>query len=179
MIKTITALALTGFTSLGFASSAAAHHVKQQPYNSFESRLLMEAVVGTGHTLRDRGGPCDIKGLKGAATSKGELYVCVANHGGNQSDMADTLRHEAIHLAQRCKARRHGATDAILQPHLLQRYFPYAVGRLHWDPKRYSSRDWPYEAEATVLAHELDEHHIAQLLVKECGPRPIFSSVSQ
>lgn len=165
----IAATALTGFAALGFASASFAHHLEQQPYVEFESALVLRALQETGHRIYADDPICDEKkGLMGVANSRKGLLICVDNHRGNDDEMADTLRHEAIHLVQYCNARNNGATHSVLFPSETDAWITYAQEHLHWNIKEYDEGAWGPEAEARVLARHLDEHHVAQLLVKHC-----------
>ena len=163
--------ALTGLAIFGFASAAFAHHVDQQPFVPHESALLLDAVERTGHQIYSGGEICTKhgNGILGVATTGRQLVICVANHRGNNTEMADTLRHEAIHLVQFCKGRRHGATSALLVPEDKEHFLNAAANWLHMPMDSYPESNHYSEAEARVLAHALDEVEIANLLVKECG----------
>ena len=156
--------ALTGLAIFGFASAAFAHHVEQQPFVETESTLLLDAVRRTGHQVYGKADICE-EGLLGVATSDKRLLICVDNHKGDMDEMADTIRHEALHLVQYCN---NGAT---LMPEENDQFIDYAQEYLHWDILGYDPSAWSIEAEARVMAHFLDEHQVAQLLVKYCGGR--------
>jgi len=162
--------ALTGLAIFGFASAAFAHHVEQQPFVASESRLLLDAVRRTGHQILVNDKTCEEKaGLFGAATNRKQLLICVDNHKGDADELADTIRHEALHLVQMCKGRSGGATIALLAPEDREQFLNDAVTWLHMPVSSYPSSQHHVEAEARVLAHHLDEHQVAQLLVKFCG----------
>lgn len=169
--RAIAATALTGFAALGFASASMAHHLEQQPYVEFESQLLLEALSRTRHRVFRDQGPCNEEpGLMGMANTNRQLLICVDNHKGDHAEMADTLRHETLHLVQYCVSRQNGMTHGLLiDPDNAEEYVEYAHTELHWNIVSYDPAQWNAEAEARVLAHHLDEHHIAQLLVKYCG----------
>ena len=170
MIKRIAALALTGFTLLGVASSAWAHHPTRQAYDEQELNLLVKAVKTTGHQIYLDSPACiENKGLFGAATYDQKLLVCVDNHKGDQAELADTVRHEAIHLVQYCKGRNNGATMANLVPEKAEEYLEEAVKDLHMPLVKYRDSQYYREAEARVLAHYLNEDTVAYLLEEYCN----------
>ena len=161
--------ALTGLAIFGFASAAFAHHVDKQPFVPHESALLLDALVRTGHQLYNKHPLCD-KGVLGVASTQKQLLVCVENHQeGDYAEMADTLRHESIHLVQLCKGRKYGATSALLFPDEAEHFLNDAATWLHMPMDSYPKDKRFAEAEARVLAHGLDEHQIANLLVEYCG----------
>ena len=165
MIKQLAALALTGFTILGSASSAVA--LERLPYDEVKLNNLLEVVRETGHSVYSGGGPCDTQPAYGFATPAGQLVICVDNHRGNLVELADTIRHEAFHLAQFCKARRVGATSAVIFPDRQEHMLEEAIA-LGMPVKRYQARQYAMEAEARVIAHEMDADQIAVILEAEC-----------
>lgn len=169
MIKQIAALALAGSISLGFASPSAAHHTTQQPYNEQQLNGLVYTVKVTGHKVYTASPACqNKKGLFGAATRNKQLLICVENHDDDRTELADTVRHESIHLAQFCKGRNVGTTVAMLHPADSKKYLQFAVDFLHMPLSRYSEQKHYTEAEARVLAYLLEEKEVAQLLVEYC-----------
>lgn len=164
MIKQLAALALTGFTLLGSASSAVA--LERLPFDETKLNNLLEVVRDTGHRVYSGGGPCDRRGVYGFATTTKQLIICVDNHGSDMVELADTIRHEAFHLAQFCKARRVGATAALIFPDRKDT-LKDAVA-LGMPVKRYQERQYAIEAEARVIAHEMDAEQIAAILEEEC-----------
>jgi len=162
--------ALTGLAIFGFASAAFAHHVPQQPFVESESVGLLNTVQATGHEVFVDGGMCNQgNGILGYATTSGELVICAKNHGNDMDELADTIRHEALHLVQFCKGRRNGATAALLVPQHAQGNLDYAINHLHMPEGQYEARQHYAEGEARVLAYSLDEHEVANLLIEECG----------
>jgi len=161
--------ALTGLAIFGFASAAFAHHTPKQPFVESESVALLRVVQATGHKVFLDVGPCkEKKGLYGFASTRGALVICTEAHGNNKAELADTVRHEALHLAQFCKGRKHGATSALLAPGLIQESRELAVD-LHMPVKAYEPHKRDSEAEARAMAHLLEEEQIARLLIAHCG----------
>lgn len=170
LFSIITRSALTGLAVLGFASSAVAHHIPQQQFVQSKSDRLLETVIATGHSVRLDPELCKRKeGLFGAAIpSEKALVICVKRHGNDLNELADTIRHETIHLAQFCKARKRGATAALLNPEFIGQYQQVAEQYLHMPTSSYQSERIAGESEARVLAHQLDEYQVAALLRNEC-----------
>lgn len=161
--------ALTGLVIFGCASAAFAHHVPQQPFVESESVGLLNVVKATGHKVFIDQGPClEKKGIFGFATFSRALVICTKAHGNNGAELADTIRHEALHLAQFCKGRRNGATLALLSPDIIEESRRIAV-ELHMPVDSYKPSQRDSEAEARAAAHVLDEHQVAGILIKECG----------
>lgn len=167
----LAASALTGLALLGLtASSVKGHHVpKQHTFDKHYSAELLGFVASTGHAVYMGAEVCDKNpGLMGFADPRGALVICGANHKGDYEELADTIRHETIHLAQFCKGRKYGASSALLFPNNKLYFLGVATRHLHWNPHRYPERKWNAEAEARVLAHELDEREVGALLLKYC-----------
>lgn len=164
--------ALTGLCALGMVGAAQAHHVQQQPYVASETRSLLQTARGLGvqvFTDKEAPGACK-EGLFGAANIKSQLLICANNHGGNVQELADTVRHELVHIAQYCKAARTGASDAaLLYPAHSDGFIAYAQEQLHWHILGYDTKDWGNEAEARSLAHLLNEKEVAYLLRRNCS----------
>ena len=169
-----TAALLAGFCIFGAAQSAQAHHVKYQRYVEAETTALIRTAIRSGITVfTERTDDtvkqfCNERRLYGQANNSNQLLICIGNHKGNQDELADTIRHELIHSAQFCKARRVGATMALLRPDLTERSMEIAR-ELHMPMSKYEEKQWPYEAEARALAFTLDEHEVADLVASECG----------
>jgi len=161
--------ALTGLAIFGFASAAFAHHSRHQPFVESESVALLRVVQATGHKVFLDAGPClKEKKLFGFATATGALVICTEAHGDDKAELADTIRHEALHLAQFCKGRKRGATAALLAPGLIQKSRRIAVD-LHMPVKSYKPGKRDSEAEARAMAHVLEEEQVADILIAHCG----------
>lgn len=169
MIKQLAALALTGSVILGSASSAVAAPI-HQPWNTARVDHLLETVQKAGYTVYRGGGPCDTAPAYGFVARDEKVFlICVDNHRGNLPLAADTVRHEAVHVAQFCKADRGGATHALLMPDHNRVFIKISKERLNVPFHMYPARDVPYEAEANVMANILDELQVAKIVKKECG----------
>lgn len=167
MIKQLAALALTGSVLLGSASVAVAQKVKQQPFNEAGVNFLLRTVTETGHSTYSGGEWCDTQRAYGFATANKQLVICVDNHGNDMDELADTVRHEAFHLAQYCKARRVGASMALIFPEAVDDSMALARD-LGMPMQRYDQAQYAFEAEARAAAFALNERQIAAVLKEEC-----------
>ena len=163
--------ALTGFCALGMVGAAQAHHVTQQPYVEAETAHLLRTARAVGvrvFTDANTPKPCR-SGAYGYANTKHQLLICVKNHAGDMNEMADTIRHELVHIAQYCKGRKAGATSALLYPELRDKALVGARDHLHMPMDKYTPSKYAAEAEARVLAQIYEEHQVATLLKRHCS----------
>jgi len=163
--------ALAGFCALGMVGAAQAHHTQQQPYVVSETRSLLQAATSLGvQVFTDKEAPEACKdGLLGMANGSHQLLLCVDNHANDMDELADTIRHELVHIAQFCKGRKVGATSALLYPELRDKALAGARDHLHMPMDRYEPRKHAAEAEARVLAQIYEERQIAALLKRHCS----------
>jgi hypothetical protein len=92
---------------------------------------------------------------------KDELGMCVENHKvGDYRELGDTLRHEAIHVAQACNDH-----EAILPWNQLANY---ATRQQLSIVQRYPAEDQHRELEATVGARRLTNDQVATVLKRIC-----------
>ena len=164
-MKRIFALALT-LTAL--AAPAQAHHVPQQPARQEATRQLIRTaeragiVVFTDQSPSARG-HCTA-GLFGKANDRKQLLICVANHGNDVDELADTIRHELFHNAQYCKG-------GLIYPHLKEQSLAVARDRLHMPMGQYKPQQYYQEAEARAAAQLLSEEEIGTIVTHYCGRR--------
>ena len=167
----IATTALAATCLLGQAGTAKAHHVPQQPYAVSETRSLLQVATSNGvqvFTEKDAPEACK-KGAYGYANNQHQLLICISNHRGDMNELADTVRHELVHIAQYCKGRKLGATSALLYPELRDKALVGARDYLHMPMDQYSPNKHAAEAEARVLAQVYEEHQIAALLKRHCS----------
>ena len=96
--------------------------------------------------------------------------IC-ATRAPSQADIEDTLRHEAIHVAQSCVADAVPGSDpdgdgfAVLAPELEDAYW-----ERHGETIAlvYSPADWDVEAEAFTLAEDLTAAQVADIIKTAC-----------
>lgn len=166
----LSASALLVAAAFGLAAPAGAHQIKQQPFVESRTSALLRTVQSLGIRVAVDAPDCQKdKALMGAASNEGTLLICVGNHGGDTNEMADTVRHETLHLAQYCKGRSIGKPFAALFPENTDQWIDYAQEHLHWHILGYDSEQWAVEAEARVLAQALDEQQVAKVLATYCG----------
>jgi len=164
----IAATALTGLAILGSASPALARP-QQQPWNLQESTDLLNTVRSTGHFVDIDVDRC--KGPRapyGYATARGTLIICVTRHGDDLNELADTIRHETIHLAQFCKGKKGGASIALLFPDRKEEIAVVAREGLGFVGQGYKPHEVAIENEARVLAQVLEEEGVEALLSTHC-----------
>jgi len=169
MIKQLAALALAGSVILGSASSAVAE-VKHQPMNVEGTDRILKTVQAVGYNVFSGGGPCDTAPAYGVVAPDMKAFlICVDNHGNRTDLLADTVRHEAVHVAQYCKAKRVGATNALLMPEQNDTFTALALHDLNAPFHMYPPSHRPFEAEAFAVAHVADDDMIVKILKEECG----------
>jgi hypothetical protein len=89
------------------------------------------------------------------------FIVCMDNMNEDLELMFRTVRHEAIHVAQTCNAGPIWPQYAALN---IQRAQDEG-----WDPEGYPPNQRITEAEARVMANELDAHEILDLIKEHCN----------
>ena len=161
--------ALTGLAILGFASSAFAHHVEQQPWDEEQMGQLARAALDVGISLHQDVGICnEMEGLMGAMFEKGHLLVCTEAHKDEDGmiradELADTVRHELLHAVQYCLGRE------MIHPQHEDQFIEDARDQLHMPMMGYDPEEWGGEAEARVLSYLLSEEEIAPMLRQACA----------
>lgn len=175
-LSTKLAAAVVGaVVALAATKASHAHHVPRQPLDEAASVALLRTAESHGVAIfLDTGDEsaariCKEEEIFGAANRLGQLLLCVERHNGDGVELADTIRHELVHIAQYCKARRVGATSATLFPSSTEHFISVARDYLHWNPQAYRAAQHSTEAEARVLAHELTEQQIGIILERNCG----------
>lgn len=164
----IAATALTGLAILGSASPVLARP-QQQPWNLEESRSLLSTVRSTGHFVGIDVARCkEAEAPFGYATARGALVICVTRHGDDLNELADTIRHETIHLAQFCKGKKRGATIGLLFPDRINEFAVLAREGLGFVGRGYEPHQIAIENEARVLAQILEEEQVEALLTSQC-----------
>lgn len=174
LFNRIATSALLTTVAFGSVAPAMAHHVPQQPFVERESADLLREVQRAGVRVVSGGRRCK-KGLMGMAIMSGDrqrqyLVICARNHGNDMAELADTIRHEALHVAQHCRARRLGIDPQPLFPQHADEFIAIAQTDLHWNTGQYDPSTWGPEAEARVGSQVLDEVDVARLVERECGP---------
>lgn len=123
----------------------------------YETSPVLDAVQDASYTVYNNSEECkDTYGL--TYKYRKELVICVHKH-DSVEELADTIRHESIHVAQKCK----GA----------QLFTPESVFRLANDDqlnslKHYPKDQWKDEIEAQVVAANSTDEHIVQIIKQYC-----------
>lgn len=174
LMNKLAATALLATVAFGSVAPARAHHIRQQPFVKEETIQLLETVESVGvHIVVDS--PRCKKGLMGQALMSADrqrqyLLICATNHGNDLDELADTIRHEAIHVAQHCRTRRLGtAGNNPLFPDKAPQAVQLAAEHLHMPMDSYDRSQWYAEAEARVAAHVLEEDQVSTLVRQECS----------
>jgi len=167
-IESAATAALTGLAVFGFASAAFAGNYFFEPDLS-ESEQLIENLFLVGGQLHLDHEICETGVLGAYRRDTKEVVACVINHQGNIMELHDTIRHEAVHMAQGCKAERLGVKRVALREDLAIFYQDYARDYLGWNRLGYNMEQWTTEAEARVLAAVMGQHGIVGLLLEECS----------
>lgn len=169
--------ALLATVAFGSVAPALAHHIPRQAWVETETNDLLNTVNAQGIPVVIDAPVCKKrKGLFGMAILSKDmqrqyLMICLKNHKGDLVELADTVRHEAFHVAQHCRARRYKDDPRKpLLPAMVDRYRAIAQRQLHMPMERYDRTQWAVEAEARVAAQVLEEEQIAYVVERECGP---------
>lgn len=176
-MKLFSALAAAAIAVTGaLAPAAEAHHLGyRHEYNAASWTHLAETIEDHGVQIWLDAKYCEENGLLGMAI-KGQdgsmhMLICRDNHNDNYNEMADTFRHEVVHLIQYCKGERNGATIATLYPDQAEESLRIARDYLHMPMGAYDKEKWINEAEARVMAFVLDEREIARQFADQCSHR--------
>lgn len=169
-IESAAATALAGcLAAIGFASASYAGNYFSEDVDFLIRNRMIENLILLGGSFYTDGNWCREAGVMGYADRDKSVVACVENHGGDREELMDTIRHELVHVAQGCKARREGERYAALRPDLTIFYQGYARDYLGWNRLGYNMEQWDTESEARVLAQVLDESAIIQVLLAECS----------
>ena len=116
-MKLFSALAAAAIAVTGaLAPAAEAHHLGyRHEYNAANWVHLADTIEEHGVQIWLDAKYCDENdGLLGMAIKGTDnsmhMLICRDNHNDNYNEMADTFRHEVVHLIQYCKGERMGAT---------------------------------------------------------------------
>lgn len=130
---------------------------------------ILQAVVKAGFTVRTDSALCRAnEGLYGYVNAANKQFViCTFKEGVDKAEFFDTIRHEAVHVAQICKAFKGGATSALLFP----TRSPYFIQRAKdegWNHGAYHAVQHAVEAEARVVSQVHDAQDITALVNQNC-----------
>ena len=88
-----------------------------------------------------------------------QFTVCVANHKGDSAELADTIRHEAVHVAQACKGGPLYSLSSI---------FNVSTQQERATVSTYPQHQRARELEARVIARDQDEVYVTNLIKEHC-----------
>jgi len=84
------------------------------------------------------------------------IILCEDNVENKELDNETVVRHEMIHVGQKCNS---GLIDPDRDYYALLPDFPYLA---------YDSKDWDIEAEARVLTQEMTSNEVAEMVTQLC-----------
>ena len=167
MIRNFTAAGLALGITLGALAPAASANGYVNPHTLILNTVRTLGIeVVTESELCVEGTYGFFGGVKGVPT----FAVCTANL-KTYPEFYNTIRHEAIHVAQLCKAAQ-GYEESVVGFSLLQpsRNDEY-MGRAQdngWPILSYEPYDWEIESEAFVLSNTLTAEEINDELNRYC-----------
>jgi hypothetical protein len=126
-------------------------------------RLIVQAVKEAGYSAELNSPECSVKAnYHGFVVPKKRRFVLCLENIPNGTAVFTTIRHEALHVAQDC----HGGP-------LWPQYQDLNIARAQdegWDILSYPTKQWAAEAEARVMANELDAQEVAEVVSEACSP---------
>lgn len=129
-------------------------------YSLLNSQPLTRAVRATGTRVYYDTARCD-KGMLGYYHPKSKVMVlCVANHKGDIAELGDTLRHEAMHVAQFCNGG-----NPILDWTTISKY---STNRILSIVQRYPIKHQHHEYEAFTAAYAMSNQQITKVVKDFC-----------
>jgi hypothetical protein len=170
MIKSILGLALAATTAVTLAAPAQAHELRTDSTEQ-SVKALMNTAQGLGIRFQVNTQECrDTEGLMGYMEAPHMVTtLCVDNHRAYGAQafnaLADTVRHELVHVAQFCKATH---STNILFPGEVRKAVEFAQVHLGWHILGYPTHQWDSEAEARAIAHEVNDIQVGRILNRAC-----------
>lgn len=134
----------------------------KQPFVEEETQSLLRAASDVGVQFHLNDPTQCTAGVMGMASLEKQVLICLDNH-SDYAELADTIRHELLHVVQACLG------DRLIYPDRIEYTRTYAQTDLGWDILGYPTEQWDQEGEARTLSHFLDESDVAQLLRSHCG----------
>lgn len=126
-----------------------------------EHMAIRDSIVQAGFTTDVDTPDCN-EGMMGYVDfPKKEFVLCVDNHRGNAVELMDTIRHEAVHVAQYCMG-------GLLAPDRKEEFLSRAQD-IGFSPLSYEPKAWYIEGEAWVLADSLTGAQTQQLVNAACN----------
>ena len=126
---------------------------------------VLEAVKRTGTSVQVDTAMCRRKKFFGLYEYGNRPYIdrltiCLSRHEGDVEELMDTIRHEAIHVAQACRGG-----EIFSRGYVAKLADPEVRKTVTTD---YSKDDWESELEAFVIADHATHQEVAKLVTKEC-----------
>ena len=150
MFKRLTTLIAT----LALATPAEAGQLKDYIY----SNVVLAEVHRSGTTIQFKHERCS-KGIFGSYTPKTDVMVlCIENH-SDFPELADTIRHEAIHIIQTCKG------GPVLS---FQQVASYAKPEDYKAMNNYSTHSHHHELEAAIGARSMTDAQVVTTFKSAC-----------
>lgn len=152
--------------TLGLVATLAAGPANAAPGHSpavREHLAITRIIQDVGFTLDRDTKVCREERAYGYVESRPQrkFVICFNNHKpGDTAELYDTVRHEAIHVAQYCNG-------GMLLPQYRDRIIADAQD-VGWAPLSYETKVWGIEAEAHLMAHHMTPVQIQQILRKYC-----------
>lgn len=133
----------------------------QQSFVQEETQSLINTASSVGVQFHVNDPTHCTPGMMGMANLEKHVLICLDNH-SDRAELADTIRHELLHVVQVCLG------DRLIYPDRIEYTRTYAQTDLGWNILGYPVEQWDQEGEARTLAHFLDESDVEELLVKAC-----------
>lgn len=155
-------LLTAAFVAVGFAASILP--VKANLLSTYlVNSPVLDAVKSTGALVLIDSAACRKDGLYGlyeVGTEYGNLlHVCLTRHKNDLGELEDTVKHEAIHVAQFCR------NSVLLNPAVVSKEVTsYDLSAV----STYAPTQRDIELEARVLARKLSEEQVAAVVTRHC-----------
>ena len=143
--------------------------VMADTYSATRNSSLTRMVQRAGVTVKLYDPMCDERGSYGGyVPSDKKLIICVNNHVANgrmdYAELGDTLRHEAIHVAQTCWGK--GTPKPILSWNQIAKYSNVRILSI---VQRYKPEHQHLEYEAFTGAAVLNNEQVGRIVKQTCN----------
>jgi hypothetical protein len=146
------------------ALCASAMPAQANIYSLVSNNRLTRTVEASGVRVVYDTEYCFERGSYGYYMPKSKvLGLCVLNHDGDIAELGDTLRHEAIHVAQTCYGN--GKARPILSWTQISKY---SNNRILSIVQRYRPEHQHIEYEAFTAAATMTNNQVADIVTKFC-----------
>ena len=138
--------------------------VEASTHQLIRDTALTRTVEATGVRVVTDHPFCNKPGMYGGyRPSTKLLIVCVDNHGNDYRELGDTLRHEAIHVAQTCYGK--GVAKPILSWNQISEF---SSDRILSIVQRYPAEHQHIEYEAFSAAYVLTNNQVKDIVRDFC-----------